>query len=53
MSLPNSLNGKRPTWLEVDLCQLEINFQALRASLPGHVKTTPVIKKWSFENVVE
>ena len=38
------MNGKRPTWVEVDLNQLEKNFQALRAFLPERVKIMPVVK---------
>jgi alanine racemase len=44
MSLPDSLRGKRPTWVEVDLNQLESNFLALRGLLPHRVKIMVVIK---------
>jgi alanine racemase len=44
MSLPNSLRGKRPTWVEVDLNRLESNFLALRKLLPRSVKIMAVIK---------
>jgi alanine racemase len=44
MNLSHSLEGKRPTWIEVDLGHLEANFRALRGFLPGHVKIMPVIK---------
>ena len=42
MSLPDSLRGKRPTWVEVDLSRLESNFLALRKLLS--VKIMAVIK---------
>ncbi len=38
MSLPDSLRGKRPTWVEVDLTRLESNFLALRKVLPRSLK---------------
>jgi alanine racemase len=44
MSLPDSLRGKRPTWVEVDLTRLESNFLALRKLLPRSVKIMAVIK---------
>jgi len=44
MSLPDSLQGKRPTWVEVDLNRLESNFLALRRLLPRTVKIMAVIK---------
>ena len=44
MSLPDSLQGKRPTWVEVDLNRLESNFLALRRLLPRPVKIMAVIK---------
>ena len=44
MSLPDSLRGKRPTWVEVDLSRLESNFLALRKLLPRSVKIMAVIK---------
>ncbi len=44
MSLPDSLQGKRPTWVEVDLNRLESNFLALRNVLPRHVRIMAVIK---------
>jgi alanine racemase len=44
MSLPDSLRGKRPTWVEVDLNRLESNFLALRKLLPRSVKIMTVIK---------
>jgi hypothetical protein len=44
MSLPDSLRGKRPTWVEVDLNRLESNFLALRKLLPRSVKIMAVIK---------
>jgi len=44
MSLPDSLRGKRPTWVEVDLSRLESNFVALRTLLPRSVKIMAVIK---------
>jgi len=44
MNFLNSLNGKRPTWAEVDLNRLERNFLALRRFLPEHVKIVAVIK---------
>jgi alanine racemase len=44
MNLSNPLDGKRPTWAEVDLNQLETNFLALRRFLPEHVKIIAVIK---------
>ena len=44
MSLPVSLHGKRPTWVEVDLNRLESNFLALRRLLPRSVKIMAVIK---------
>ena len=44
MSLPDSLRGKRPTWVEVDLNRLESNFLALRKLLPGSLKIMAVIK---------
>lgn len=39
-----SLAGLRPTWTEVDLAQVEANYQALRRYLPAHVKIMGVIK---------
>jgi alanine racemase len=44
MSLPDSLRGKRPTWVEVDLHSLESNFLALRKLLPRSLKIMAVIK---------
>ena len=44
MSLPDSLRGKRPTWVEVDLNRLESNFVALRGLLPHRVRIMVVIK---------
>ena len=44
MSLPDSLQGKRPTWVEVDLNRLESNFLALRNVLPRHIRIMAVIK---------
>ena len=44
MSLPDSLRGRRPTWVEVDLNRLESNFLALRKVLPRPVKIMAVIK---------
>src|SRR5882672_6994434 len=44
MSLPDALQGKRPTWVEVDLNRLESNFLALRSLLPRSVKIMAVIK---------
>jgi len=44
MSLPDSLRGKRPTWVEVDLNRLESNFLALRKLLPRSVKIMAVLK---------
>ena len=44
MSLPDSLRGRRPTWVEVDLNRLESNFLALRKLLPRSVKIMAVIK---------
>jgi alanine racemase len=44
MSLPDSLRGKRPTWVEVDLNRLESNFLALRELLPHRAKIMVVIK---------
>jgi alanine racemase len=44
MSLPASLRGKRPTWVEVDLNRLESNFVALRSLLPRSVRIMAVIK---------
>jgi alanine racemase len=44
MSLPDSLRGKRPTWVEVDLNQIESNFLGLRRLLPRSVKIMAVIK---------
>jgi alanine racemase len=44
MSLPDSLRGKRPTWVEVDLNRLESNFVALRSLLPRSVRIMAVIK---------
>jgi alanine racemase len=44
MSLPDSLRGKRPTWVEVDLNRLESNLLALRKLLPRSVKIMAVIK---------
>lgn len=44
MSLPNSLKGKRPTWVEVNLSRLEANYLAVRKFLPDHVKIMAVIK---------
>jgi len=44
MSLPDSLHSKRPTWVEVDLSQLDANFLALRQLLPSSVKIMAVIK---------
>jgi alanine racemase len=44
MSLPDSLRGKRPTWVEVDLHSLESNFLALRKLLPRSVKIMAVVK---------
>jgi alanine racemase len=44
MSLPDTLRGKRPTWVEVDLGRLESNFLALRRLLPPTVKIMAVIK---------
>lgn len=44
MSLPDSLRGKRPTWVEVDLNRLESNFLALRKLLPQSLKIMAVLK---------
>src|SRR5262245_11140716 len=44
MSLPDSLKGKRPTWVEVDLNRLGSNFLAIRKLLPAPVKIIAVIK---------
>lgn len=44
MSLPDSLRGKRPTWVEVHLGRLESNFLALRKLLPRSVRIMAVIK---------
>lgn len=44
MSFPDSLRGRRPTWVEIDLNRLESNFLALRRLLPPSVKIMPVIK---------
>jgi len=44
MSFPDSLRGKRPTWVEVDLNRLDSNFVALRSLLPHSVKIMVVIK---------
>ena len=44
MSLPDSLRGRRPTWVEVDLNRLESNFLAVRKLLPRSVKIMAVIK---------
>ena len=44
MSLPDSVQGKRPTWVEVDLNRLESNFLALRNMLPRHIRIMAVIK---------
>ncbi|MBM3804194.1 MAG: alanine racemase [Acidimicrobiia bacterium] len=44
MSLPNFLQGNRPTWVEVDLSLLQRNFLGLRNWLPQSVKIMPVIK---------
>lgn len=44
MNLPLLLQGRRPTWAEVDLNQLEANFQALRRWLTAGVKIMAVIK---------
>ena len=44
MSLPDSLQGKRPTWVEVDLNRLESNFLALRNVLPRQIRIMAVIK---------
>jgi alanine racemase len=44
MNFLDSVDGKRPTWAEVDLNRLDRNFLALRRFLPGHVKIVAVIK---------
>jgi alanine racemase len=44
MTFPDSLRGRRPTWVEVDLNKLESNYLALRGLLPPAVKIMAVIK---------
>lgn len=44
MSFPSSLQGRRPTWAEVDLNLLEANLQALRRWVTQRVRIIAVIK---------
>jgi alanine racemase len=53
MSLPDSLRGKRPTWVEVDLHGLESNFLSLRSLLPPSVKIMAVIKADAYGHGAE
>lgn len=53
MSLPVPLQGKRPTWVEVDLNRLESNFVALRSLLPRTVKIIAIIKADAYGHGAE
>jgi alanine racemase len=44
MNIQNSLEGKRPTWVEIDLNYLESNYWSVRKGLDNHVKMMAVIK---------
>jgi alanine racemase len=44
MNLQDVLEGKRPTWVAVNLDSLESNYWSVRKALDGHVKIMAVIK---------